>query len=93
MLKKMTQETKGRVSQKEFANKIFYEHYNLYIKELDIAFATLLAKRNSMLYIHAIIEKIENDGISNRVEDYSYYINASFELELINVKDNQPIHH
>lgn len=67
---------------KELANKIFYDHYNMYAIELDIFFSTLLAKRNSMLYICTIIEKLESDKDS-KAEDYFYYINTKLELELI----------
>jgi hypothetical protein len=79
----MTQEEKRKVSYHELANRIFHEHYDAYIKELDIFSATLLAKRNSLLYVRTIIDKIESDGVNKNQDDYFYFINTKLELELI----------
>lgn len=79
----MIQEIKERISPSDYAKKIFHDHYDVYIKELDIFSATLLAKANSSLYVRAIIDKIELDGATKNQEDYFYFLNTKLELELI----------
>jgi hypothetical protein len=78
----MTHESIEIIPPINFAKNIFHEHYNFYIKELDIFSATLLAKRNSLLYIRTIIDNLEADK-NRKVEDYFYFINTKLELELI----------
>jgi hypothetical protein len=78
----MKQELTERIPAIDFANKIFHNHYNIYLQELDIFSATLLAKRNSLLYIRTIIDSLESDP-DRKMEDYFYFINTKLELELI----------
>ena len=78
----MTHESIEIIPPINFAKNIFHEHYNFYIKELDIFSATLLAKRNSLLYIRTIIDNLEADT-NRKAEDYFYFINTKLELELI----------
>lgn len=79
----MIQDKTKRISPNDYAKKIFHDHYDVYLQELDIFSATLLAKRNSSLYVRAIIDKIEEEGATKNQEDYFYFLNTKLELELI----------
>ena len=79
----MIQDKLERISPNDYAKKIFHDHYDVYIKELDIFSATSLAKTSSSLYVRAIIDKIEFEGATKNQDDYFYFLNTKLELELI----------
>ena len=63
------------------AYELFYKHYNVYEKELDIFEATRLAKRNSILYVCAILDKPINSKFTSK--DYLFFVEVKKHIEMM----------
>lgn len=63
------------------AYEIFHNHYNQYEKDLDIFSASSLAKRNSILYVCAILEKPINEKFTTK--DYLFFVEVKKHIEMI----------